>query len=96
MPFLQRTHGLMCFDKLFQKDSGSDDIRIVLVDGLVEVGHGLLLGDIALAVLSPVGLQLLVDDLVVDRTFVQTFPGKEKSKGVLQNELQHAQKTMSS
>ena len=56
----------MRFDKLFQRESGSDDLGIVLVDSLVEVSHSLVLSDVALAVLSPVGLQLLVDDLVVD------------------------------
>ena len=41
------------------------DGGIVLADQGVEVGHGLLLGHVAVAVFPPALLQALVDDLVV-------------------------------
>ena len=48
------------------QDLRSDDGRILFVDVLIEVAHGLVLGDGALAVLSPVRLQTLVEQLVID------------------------------
>lgn len=50
----------------FHMELRGNDCGVLLVDVLVEVAHGLVLGDGALAVLSPVGLQALVEQPVID------------------------------